>query len=352
VCFFASTLAAQQPVRLAEASAFVREPGGTRLAELSAGASIRPGRTRGDWVEVRLEGWIWTASTGRTTRDGFDLVVTATGGENLRAAPDGPLIARAEQGALFDRVGTRGGWTQVRRVGWVARASLPRPRPAAAATGLGAGTGGGTGSRAAAPAPAPPRATAVADSQATRDTVPRAVPAPAPAAAERREWRATLRTGTTLHRNPDGEGIAEIRGTADVVVGASDRDWVPVRLEGWVRSSDLAGSPPPPPAITAAQVRDQPDRFVGDTVAWRLQFLAHQRADELRPEMPPGQHYLLTRGPLPETGFVYLMVSRAQASSFARLEPLDLLEATVVIRAGRTRYLATPVVELVRVTGR
>jgi hypothetical protein len=229
----------------------------------------------------------------------------------------------------------------------VARAALPRPRPAAA--GLGAGTGGSTGTRTAAPAPPPARDTAVADSQAARDTIPRVPPAPAP---ERAERRATLRTGTMLHRNADGEGIAEIRGAAEVVVGASDRDWVPVRLEGWVRSSDLAGSPPPPPAITAAQVRDQPERFVGDTVAWRLQFLAHQRADELRPEMPPGQPYLLTRGPLPETGFVYVMVSRAQASGFAGLEPLDLLEATVVIRAGRTRYLATPVVELVRVTGR
>jgi hypothetical protein len=349
VCFFVSTLAAQQPVRVAEASVFAREPGGVRLAEIPAGTSIRPGRTRGDWVEVRLEGWIWTASTARTTRDGFDLVVTATGGENLRAAPDGQLMARAEEGALFDRIGARGGWTQVRRVGWVPRASLPRPRPAAASEGLGAGTG--PGSRPAPPASTPPRDT-VADSQAGRDTVSPASPAPAPAVPERAERRATLRTGTMLHRNADGEGIAEIRGAAEVVVGASDRDWVPVRLEGWVRSSDLAGSPPPPPAITAAQVRDQPDRFVGDTVAWRLQFLAHQRADELRPEMPPGQHYLLTRGPLPETGFVYVMVSRAQAGGFAGLEPLDLLEATVVIRAGRTRYLATPVVELVRVTGR
>jgi hypothetical protein len=334
VCFLVSTLAAQQPVRLAEASVFVREPGGTRLAELPAGTAIRPGRTRGDWVEVRLEGWIWTASTARTTRDGFDLVVTATGGENLRAAPDGQLIARAEEGALFDRVGTRGGWTQVRRGGWVARGSLPRPRAAAP------------------PASAPPRVTAVVDSQAIRDTVRPSSPVPAPAGPERAERRATLRTGTILRRNADGEGIAELRGAAEVVVGASDRDWVPVRLEGWVRASDLAGSPPPPPAITAAQVRDQPERFVGDTVAWRLQFLAHQRADELRPEMPPGQHYLLTRGPLPETGFVYVMVSRAEAGDFAGLEPLDLLEATVVIRAGRTRYLATPVVELVRVTGR
>jgi hypothetical protein len=350
VCFFVSTLPAQQPVRLAEASVFVREPGGTRLASVPAGTTLRPGRARGEWVEVRLEGWIWTASTSRTTRDGFDVVVTATGGENVRAAPDGELIARAEEGALFDRLGARGGWTQVRRVGWIERSSLARPRPAAERTGLGAGTGSADR------ATAPRTDTVASDSQAAQPPAPRdsvALPSvPRAPVAERAERRATLRTGTMVHRSADGEGIAEIRGAAEVAVGATDRDWVPVRIDGWVRSTDLAGSPPPPPAITATEIREQPERFLGDTVAWRLQFLAHQRADELRPEMPLGQHYLLTRGPLPETGFVYVMISRGQASGFAGLEPLDVLESTVVIRAGRTRYLATPVVELVRVTGK
>src|SRR5688572_305419 len=62
-----------------------------------------------------------------------------------------------------------------------------------------------------------------------------------------------------------------------------------------------------------------------------------------------GHAYLLARGPLPESGFVYLMVTKAQSDQLQGLKPLDELTATVTVRAARTRYLATPVVELVRV---
>jgi hypothetical protein len=83
-------------------------------------------------------------------------------------------------------------------------------------------------------------------------------------------------------------------------------------------------------------------------VVWRLHFLARQEADELRPEMPKGQPYLLTRGPLPESGFVYVMVSSAQANLVEGLRPLDEIRIEGIIRSGRTRYLPTPVVELTR----
>ena len=102
------------------------------------------------------------------------------------------------------------------------------------------------------------------------------------------------------------------------------------------------------PSITAAMLREHPDKYVGQTVDWRLQFLAHQRADELRAEMPLGHPYLLARGPLPEAGFVYLLVSKEQSDRLQGLKPLEELSVMVTIRAGRTRYLATPVVELVR----
>jgi hypothetical protein len=85
-------------------------------------------------------------------------------------------------------------------------------------------------------------------------------------------------------------------------------------------------------------------------VNWRLHFLAHQRADELRPEMPLGQPYILARGPLPESGFVYLLLSREQAAGLQSLKPLDELSVIVTVRATRTRYLATPVVELTRLS--
>jgi len=67
--------------------------------------------------------------------------------------------------------------------------------------------------------------------------------------------------------------------------------------------------------------------------------------------MPKGQTDLLTRGPLPGPGFVYVMVTESQAKEFRSLQALQELTLRVTIKAPRTRFLATPVVELVsRVT--
>jgi hypothetical protein len=72
-----------------------------------------------------------------------------------------------------------------------------------------------------------------------------------------------------------------------------------------------------------------------------------QTADDLRVEMTKGQLYLLTRGPLPEPGFVYVTVTPKQAEEFRALQALQELTLRVIIKAPRTRFLATPVVELV-----
>jgi len=140
-------------------------------------------------------------------------------------------------------------------------------------------------------------------------------------------------------------------GTAGRVVGRSG-EWVRVQVEGWVRDADVK------PAesgvlggISAAEVRASPDRFVGQTLDWRLQVIAVQIADELRPEMPSGQPYLLTRGPLPEPGFVYVMLPPGRVAEFRALPPLHELTLRVTLKAARTRYLATPVAELVSTPG-
>ena len=101
--------------------------------------------------------------------------------------------------------------------------------------------------------------------------------------------------------------------------------------------------------VTAAEVRATPDRFVGQTLEWRLQVIAVKTADELRSEMAPGQPYLLTRGPLPEPGFVYVTVPAAPVAEFQALPPLQELVLRVAIRAAHTKFLTTPVAELVSV---
>jgi hypothetical protein len=128
-------------------------------------------------------------------------------------------------------------------------------------------------------------------------------------------------------------------------VTARSGNWVRVRTEFWVRGEDvqpIADSS----AVTLERLRAEPDKFVGQPVTWRLQFLSLQVADELRPELPAGQPYVLARGPLPEAGFVYVIISAEQAARFKRMNPLDEFTASAVIRASRTRYLPTPVLEL------
>ena len=157
---------------------------------------------------------------------------------------------------------------------------------------------------------------------------------------------------TGLSRMPDSAPTSTLpAGTPARVMGRSG-EWVRVQVEGWVRESDvkpaeagvLAG-------ITAAEVRASPDRFVGQTLDWRLQVIAVQLADELRPEMPPGQPYLLTRGPLPEPGFVYVTIPPERIAEFRALPPLHEMVMRVTLKAARTRYLATPVAELVSTPG-
>jgi hypothetical protein len=123
-----------------------------------------------------------------------------------------------------------------------------------------------------------------------------------------------------------------------------------VQLEGWVKEADLKASDGGTlVGVSAAEVRATPGRYVGQTIDWRLQLIAVQTADELRAEMPPGQPYLLTRGPLPEPGFVYVSIPATRIAEFRALPPLTELVLRVTVRAARSKYLTTPVTELVSV---
>jgi hypothetical protein len=120
-----------------------------------------------------------------------------------------------------------------------------------------------------------------------------------------------------------------------------------VEIEGWVKTSDLATEGPGVlVGITAAELRADPERYVGQSLRWTLQYIAVQQADELRPEIPAGGTYLLARGPLPERGFVYVVVPDSRKSILASLTPLSVIQLTARVRAGRSHYLGNPVVDL------
>jgi len=308
--------AASAQARVAQATSFRKDPAGTVLATLSVGLTLTPGKTQGDWTAVTLDGWVYSASTSATARDGFDIAITPANGENLRSGPNGKILARLEQGALLNKVGSKGGWTEVKRTGWVSTKAL-------------ASGGTATASRTAPP---------------PRDSTPAA-----PAGGDVADRVSALRA-TPLALTPDGPTLATLEtGTSGQVIGRSG-EWVQVQLQGWIREADLAEPVSAAlPGVTVAQIRADPSKYVGQLLEWRVQYISIQTADELRPEIPAGAKYLLTRGPLPEPGFVYVIVTAQQLPAFEAAMPLQEFTVRGRLRAAQTRYLPTPVLELVQV---
>jgi hypothetical protein len=279
------------------------------LARIPEGTVVIGGRVGGDWIEVTLEGWIWSASVQADTQGDHDLRVLPQDGENLRTEASGSIVARLSRGALLDELNQQGNWIQVRRIGWMWSRSLELvDEPQSEST------------------PPPPVA---ADSNARLD-------------------RAVTAQQTSLLTIPDGEERAVVNVDAPVRVLARSGDWVRVQTEGWIRETDLR----PAAAgvlegVTGAEVRASPTEFEGRMLQWTVQYLAIQEADELRSEIPVGQPYMLARGPLPEAGFVYVMIPPAMLPEVERLAPLAQLVIIGRIRAARSRFLGNPIVELV-----
>ncbi len=243
--------------------------------------------------------------------------MTPQGGENLRAGPNGRVLARLSTGTLLDEVERQPGWVHVRRTGWMFGRSL---------TALGT------------PVTSPPSdgETPAGAGSASADTVRAGLD------------HSVTTTEAELRREPDGPVVGSLQPETPVKVLARSGNWVRVQTEAWVLESDLE----PAAAgilvgVTGAEVRTRPSEFEGKLVQWTVQAISIQEADELRREMPDGQPYLLARGPLPEAGFVYIMLSAEQRDRVERLSPLAELEIVGRIRAGRSRYLGNPVLELV-----
>jgi hypothetical protein len=320
---------------------FYQEPEGKRLARLARGAIVMGGESQGDWQGVTLEGWIFATSVGPTPRVGYDLAVSRAPEENLRSAPAGALIAKLPQGFVLTRVaeGTAGSWVHVLRAGWVEKSAVEAvaqvaSRPAADSdTGSGGTTPG--------PRPGAPGTPAHGAGVGPPDTTasPSAPVDPSRVESARR---------TVLYRAPEGAPAGTLAPSAPLRVLGRSGDWTRVELEGWVKSADLEIAPPGVlMGITAAELRTDPQRYAGQVLRWTLQYIAAQQADELRPEIPSGSRYFLARGPLPEHGFVYVIVPEAKRPQLESLSPLATIQVTARVRTGRTRFLGNPVLDLI-----
>lgn len=307
---------AQDRYRVTAEENFRQEPGpqSRLLARVSEGVIVRGGATRDGWIEVTLDGWIWGQSVRASPNPDFDLSVGRAAGENLRDGPNGGVLARLLAGFLLDEVERADGWVHVRRSGWMWGRSLVRQSPTTPASS---------------PAAAPP---------------PRAEP---PAEAEGALDHMTLVPPSSLLAAPASDTVAALRAPLAARVLARADGWARVRVEGWVRETDLApGGDSVLIGVSGAEVRSGGAAYEGRAVRWTLQHVAVRTADELRGDMPVGQRYLLARGPLPEPGFVYVLLSSAQASALEALPPLSHLAVVARVRRARSRYLGNPILEL------
>ncbi len=306
-------LSAQTTYRLERRENFRQDPDphGKLLATVAAGTRVQGDSAHGAWIAVTLDGWIWARSVRGDQGRGFDLAVSAPNGENLRAAPNGTVVARLLSGFLLNQVERDSGWVHVRRSGWIWGRSLAPVHDDSAPTTT-------------APAPAP--------ASTTGPSLDRVV--------------VSRRAAVLL--TPSGDTLAVLGQDASATVTARTGDWARVQLEGWVRTSDLS------PAndgvlrgVSGAEVRARPNDFTGRLLQWDLQYISLQTGDDIRRDIPAGQPYMLARGPLPETGFVYVLLNAQQRARVAGLQPLTAVTVIGRVRTGRSQYLGNPVLDLV-----
>jgi len=327
----AGPAAAQTTVRTTVEENLRREPQGQILGRLAAGTPLARVAAQGSWVQVTMEGWVWTASLQSTDREGFTLVVSASDGENLRAEPSGQILGRLEAGTLLEEVERRPGWARVRRTGWIWSASVSQPAstPTQRATGTGAGTPAAAARTTGVGTPTPP-------------TVP---------AGER---FVRLPGGAPILSVPDGDTLGRASGAGDLEVLAREGSWLRVRLDGWVwrpATADAAADPGGDSEEIVPSDLSGPGgaAFEGRRVTWRVQFISLERAESVRTDFFEGEPFILGRVGGAEGPFVYVAVPPDRLPQVRGFAPLEVVTVTGRIRKASSALTLTPILDLLAV---
>ena len=146
--------------------------------------------------------------------------------------------------------------------------------------------------------------------------------------------------------------VGQIAKGAAVEVVARERDWVRIRLEGWVRESDLVVADTTLRPLSAADIRSNPAVALGKLVRWEVEVVALQTADPLRTGLQPGEHYLLALGPGAEKTLVYIAVPPGLLANARSLPPLAQVTVTARVRNGRSEPAGVPILDLQSLTRR
>jgi len=341
-------------------------PNGALIATLHEGATLERGKTSAGWTRVTLEGYVYKTGIGGK-RDTFR-ISAASDGVLLResASPRGKQLASMKEGMGLVRVGSHGDWLKVRRTAWVKSSLLEKEGPSTLAS-------------------AKPDAKAGSKSDVKSESKSGAKPRPSAApssgggtAAESESGDATTTSHgdvaadsdstnaksdaagsmiahrtTELRLAPGGKRVAALDSSASVSVIARERGWTFVRVEGWVPDSALIPETGTMlTAISAADLRAQPERYAGQTVRWEVQKIALQAADPLRKELAPDEPYLLARGPGDEHSLLYLALPPSLVDQARRIEPLARIVVTARVRAGRSEPSGVPLLDVMSIAER
>jgi hypothetical protein len=153
--------------------------------------------------------------------------------------------------------------------------------------------------------------------------------------------RAAPTTGTAVT-----PAVGQLAKGATVEVLAREKEWVRVRLEGWVRDTDLTVADSTLRPLSAADIRSDPAGSQGKLVQWQVEAVALQTADALRTGLQPGENYLLALGPGAEKTLVYLVVPPALLPSARSLPPLSQITVTARVRNGKSEPAGVPILDL------
>lgn len=154
-------------------------------------------------------------------------------------------------------------------------------------------------------------------------------------------------TGTEM-----APGVGQLAKGATVDVIGKDHEWVRVRLEGWVRESDLVVADTTLRVLSAADVRANPAAAQGKLVRWEVEAVALQKADALRTGLQSGERYLLALGPGTEKTLVYIVVPESLLQTAQNLPSMAAITVTARIRNGRSDPAGVPVLDLQSLTRR